>query len=102
DIDTLIEEHLIGWSFPRLTRVTRAILRTAVAQICYMAGDVAPAVIIDESIMLARKYDDDSAVPFINGVLDSIVRTLLPPATPPPRAEKIRIKRSAVKKSNPP
>ena len=33
---------------------------------------------IDEALELARRYSEEEAVPFINGVLDAIRRIILP------------------------
>lgn len=101
-IDAQISERLVGWEFSRLSPVNRAILRTGVAQLKYMAGDADAPVVIDECIQLSRKYDDVQSAPFVNGILDSVQRGAGPgsgtPAKIPVLKEKIRLKKSAVRK----
>ncbi len=53
----------------------RLILRLAVYEFLYEA-DIPGKVIINEAIELARTFSSDEAVPFINGVLDTIRRRL--------------------------
>ena len=49
----------------------RAILRLAAAEILFF-DDVPPKVSINEAVEIAKKYGDDEAGKFVNGVLDSI------------------------------
>lgn len=103
-IDVEISDRLVGWEFSRLSPVNRAILRTGVAQLKYMAQDAAAPVVIDECIQLTRKYDDVQAAAFVNGILDSIQRGTAPntgeKAKVPALKEKIRLRKPVVKKSN--
>jgi N utilization substance protein B len=50
-------------------------------------GDTPPAVVIDQAIELARKFGSANSAPFVNGILDRLVRRERPaPAvadTPP-------------------
>ncbi|HNE20699.1 MAG TPA: transcription antitermination factor NusB [Turneriella sp.] len=105
EIDTQITERLVGWEFSRLSPVNRAILRTGVAQLKYMAQDADAPVVIDECIQLSRKYDDVQSAAFVNGILDSVQRGAAPgtgtPAKIPVLKEKIRLKKPVAKKSNP-
>ena len=49
-------------------------MRMAVYELVY-SGTPAP-VVIDEAIELARTYGGEQTAPFVNGVLDSINRSL--------------------------
>ena len=69
-IDAMIEKHSNGWKVGRLARVSRAIIRLCTYEM--MFADVPNAVAINEAIELSKKYDDDKARSFINGVLGSI------------------------------
>lgn len=69
-IDTVIEAHSNGWKVGRLARVSRAIIRLCTYEM--MFADVPRAVAINEAIELTKKYDDDKARSFINGVLGGI------------------------------
>jgi N utilization substance protein B len=39
-----------------------------------------PPVVIDEALELARRYTGEEAIPFLNGVLDAIRKSLFPEA----------------------
>jgi N utilization substance protein B len=100
EIDALITERLVGWEFSRLSPVTRALLRTGIAQLKYMAEEADAPVVIDECVQLARKYDDLQSAPFINALLDSVRRGVLPSTKEsiPVLKEKIRLKKRVAKK----
>lgn len=71
EIDTTLRKHLTRWRLERLTVLDRAILRLAAAEILYF-DDVPPKVSINEAVDIAKKYGDDEAGKFVNGVLDSV------------------------------
>lgn len=107
EIDAMISERLVNWDFSRISGVSRAILRTGVAQLLYMANEADAAVVIDECILLAKQYDEGQAVAFVNGVLDDIYREKFPEAqavrkkiAPLQPAKKIRIRVPAVAKKS--
>jgi len=70
-IDEIIKKHLQHWDFSRLNRVDLAILRMSVYSLMYQP-DIAPSIVIDEAIGIAREFGTDDSFRFINGVLDSI------------------------------
>lgn len=75
EIDAIIGEHAKGWKTQRLTNVSRSILRLAVYEMLY--DDSIPySVSINEAVELAKKFDDEKARPFINGVLNSVKSAL--------------------------
>lgn len=71
-IDDIITERLVNWEFERISPVSRAILRTGVAQLLYMADQAEAAVVIDECILLAKQYDAAETTSFVNGLLDDV------------------------------
>ena len=73
EIDAVLRKHLKRWRLERLTMPDRAILRLAAAEILYF-DDVPPKVSINEAVEIAKKYGDDEAGKFVNGVLDSVFR----------------------------
>jgi len=75
DIDAMIKKHLQNWDFSRLNRVDLAILRMSVYTLMYQQG-IAPSIVIDEAIGIAREFGTDESFRFINGVLDGIKITL--------------------------
>jgi len=75
-IDGMIKRHLENWDFSRLNRVDLAILRMSVYALMY-SGELSPSIVIDEAIGISKEFGTDDSFRFINGVLDSIRRTLL-------------------------
>lgn len=74
-IDELIKENLKGWDFDRVNKVTLAILRMSVYSLLFQK-DVESAIVIDEAIGIAKKYGQDEAFKFVNGVLDKISKKI--------------------------
>lgn len=59
-----------NWDFERLNYVEQAIL---VIAICELEFETASRqIVIDEAILLSKKYCDDASYKFINGVLDKL------------------------------
>ena len=73
--DELIVGSTIKWELSRLSPVDRSILRLAVYQLKF-CPDVPPRVVINEAIELAKKFSTDKSPPFVNGVLDAIMKKL--------------------------
>lgn len=73
ELDKAISDNAVGWALHRISRLTKAALRLAIYEILYVE-DVPTAVAINECLELTRKYEDESVVSFVNGVLGSFVR----------------------------
>ncbi len=58
--------------FSRISDVVKAILRLAVYEIFY-AEDIPQKVAINEAVELAKKYGEDDATGFVNGVLSGVI-----------------------------
>lgn len=71
-IDEKISGASKGWKLLRLSKVTLALLRLATYEFCY--GGLPYSIAINEAVELAKKYDDDKAPAFINGVLNKIAQ----------------------------
>lgn len=76
EIDKLIEEHAQNWRLERMAVVDRNLIRAAVAEMLGSPNTPA-AIIINESLEVARRYAAPESVHFLNGVLDAIARDLL-------------------------
>jgi len=72
ELDEKIAGALKGWTLSRLSKVDLAILRLAVYEILH-DDSIPVSVSINEAINLAKKYSQDAAPAFINGVLGSVV-----------------------------
>ena len=73
EIDELIDRYSVRWKTSRLPKVDLAILRLALAEICYLT-DIPVSVTINEAVELAKKYSTEKSSKFINGVLGTILR----------------------------
>lgn len=80
-IDPLLESSADNWRLSRMAVVDRLIMRLATYELMY-SGTPA-AVVINEALELAKTFGGDKTVRFVNGVLDSINRSLAPRATTP-------------------
>lgn len=74
-IDALISEHAEGWTIGRLTKVTVSVMRLAVWEMMSVP-DVPKRVALNEAVELAKKYGEDNAPSYINGVLNAIAHKL--------------------------
>ena len=75
NIDKIIIGHLENWDITRVNRVDLAIMRISVYTLMYQ-DEISPSIVIDEAIGICKEYGADDSFKFINGVLDSIRRTL--------------------------
>lgn len=72
-IDDIVAGSMIGWEYNRISKISMALLRTAVYEMLY-AGDIPTSVAINEAVELSKRYDDPDAYSFINGVLGAVVK----------------------------
>jgi N utilization substance protein B len=77
EIDDLIEGISRNWRLARMAVVDRNILRIAVSEMLEDAS-LAPAIIINEALEIAKRYSGEEAAVFINGVLDAVRRKIRP------------------------
>src|ERR1019366_4649389 len=75
EIDALIASTAERWRPERLAVIDRLILRMAVCEMLRDPG-TPPAVVINESLELARTFSTEDAVKFINGMLDAMRKKL--------------------------
>ena len=75
-IDSTIKNHLENWDIVRLNRVDLAVLRMSVFTLMYQS-EIPASIVIDEAIGICKEFGTDDSFKFVNGVLDSIKRTLL-------------------------
>jgi N utilization substance protein B len=75
EIDRMLKEHATDWALPRMGNVDRNILRLGLYEILYQDGTPLN-VAIDEALGLAKRFSDNNAPRFINGVLGKIAKEL--------------------------
>lgn len=76
EVDRVLRRHLRRWRLERLTVLDRTILRMAGVELLFF-GDVPPKAAINEAVELAKKFGDDRAGAFVNGVLDGVYHEVL-------------------------
>jgi len=73
EMDAIIRAHAENWRVERMSAIDRAILRLAVAE---LRTTGTPAnVVLDEAIELAKKFSSEESAPFVNGILDAVVKS---------------------------
>ena len=73
-LDEVIGKHCENWRLERLAAIDRAILRLAIHEMT--ASDTPPKVVLNEAVELAKKFSSDESGAFVNGVLDSVHKSL--------------------------
>ena len=73
EIDELITHNLKkNWSLNRISKINLSLIKIAIFEMLYL--DLPYKVAINEVVELAKKYADDQAPIFINGILASVVK----------------------------
>ncbi len=75
-IDELIALHSKHWRIERMSAVDRNLLRMAVGEMLAFKGTPFP-IVINEALEIGRRYSSPESINFLNGVLDSIARSLI-------------------------
>ncbi len=73
EINAMIEKYAKGWKRERIKPSAAAALTLATYEMLYMP-DIPLRVSMNEALELVKKYDDEKARVFVNGVLNSISR----------------------------
>ena len=76
-IDQIIKATAPEWPLDQIARIDLICLRIAIFEL-YIAQEVPHKVAIDEAIELAKEFGSDQSGKFVNGVLGTIVKTLMP------------------------
>ena len=83
ELDDYISRYAVGWSFARIPRMAAAIMRTAMYEVLYVP-DVPNAAAINEAVEIAKRYETQEVVSFVNGILGSFVRAEFSETPPKP------------------
>jgi len=79
ELDERIKKYTANYELHRLAAVDRNILRMAIYEMLH-CPDVAPVIIINEAIEIAKKFGAEKSGGFVNGILDRIKQDLDRPA----------------------
>ena len=72
-LNETIEDNLTNWKFSRLSKINVVILKIATYEM-FFDEEIPDKVAINEAIELSKKYSDEKAPAFINGVLGNMIR----------------------------
>ena len=75
EIDARIEPLLSNWSLYRLGTIERSVLRLGVWELLN-CPDIPPAIVVNESVDLAKFFSETKSGRFVNAVLDRFAKTL--------------------------
>lgn len=75
-IDEMIVAHARNWKLERMPAVDRNLLRMAIGEMLAFRSTPFP-IVINEALEIARRYAAPESINFLNGVLDSIARSLI-------------------------
>ncbi|BCR21550.1 transcription antitermination factor NusB [Borrelia sp. HM] len=76
-IDKLISDISFNWRLDRMDKVDLAILRMSVYSLKFQDLEEVPRrFIIDEAILIAKKYGSKNSYKFINGILDALLKKM--------------------------
>jgi len=75
-IDELIAQHSKHWRLERMSAVDRNLIRMAVGEMLAFKGTPFP-IVINEALEIGRRFSSPESINFLNGVLDSIARSLI-------------------------
>jgi transcription antitermination protein NusB len=84
EIDDLIQANSANWRLNRMPAVDRNVLRAAIAELLGFP-ETPVAVIINESLEIARRYSAPESLNFLNGVLDAVAKQRKPLLSPASR-----------------
>ena len=73
EIDEIIGKHSDKWSVDRMGKVELSVLRLAVYELLY-DDSIPDKVAINEAVELAKKYGQDNAGKYVNGVLAGVIK----------------------------
>ena len=82
EADELIDKFARNWTASSLPAVDLAILRLAIYEMLH-CPDVPDKVVIDEAIKLAKAYSTANSSQFINGLLDTVMKSTQAEAVDP-------------------
>ena len=75
ELDRLIQSHAQNWRLGRMAAIDRNVLRLAAYEL--LTDEKSPdSAIINEAIELARKFSTQDSTQFVNGILDSIRKSM--------------------------
>lgn len=79
EIDAVIVKTAPEWPLEQITLVDRAVLRLGIYELMFLK-DVPPKVAINEAVELAKTFGGESSGKFLNGVMGTLYKQVVPEA----------------------
>jgi len=73
-IDSIIEKKSLGWKISRLSKIDLSILRVGIYEILYR-DDIPYSVTVNEAVELAKRYSNEEAGAYVNGLLAKVSKS---------------------------
>src|SRR5208337_3354264 len=74
-LDQLLRAHAQNWRLERMAAVDRSILRMAAYELLH-CPETPPHAVMNEALEIARRFSGEGSVEFVNGILDSVLKSL--------------------------
>jgi N utilization substance protein B len=100
EIDETIQSVSEHWRIARMAFVDRNILRLAAYELLH-ADSIAPAIVINEAIEIAKKFSGPEAATFVNGILDALRKKAQSKGKPEQEVKHVRRDRQEPKSKSP-
>lgn len=94
-IDEIVKTCAPEWPISQIAKVDLEILRIAIFEL-YVAKNVPAKVAIDEAVELAKDYGGENSSKFVNGVLGTVVKLMIPKT----ESEKRQGKNATIRRKN--
>ena len=87
ELDAIIARHSGDrWEPGRIEPVVRHLLRLALAEL--RGGETPPAIVINETLEIGKRYDGDASTRFVNGILNAFLEDSDPSRAKSGRSDK--------------
>jgi N utilization substance protein B len=75
-VDEIVEKLSRGWKLERIAKVDLSILRLAIFEVLIGLKDeqITDAIIINEAVVLAKKFSGKDSGKFVNGILATLIK----------------------------
>jgi len=75
ELNEMISEKAVGWSLSRISKASLVIMQICIYEMKNV-NDVPKKVALNEAVELSKKFDDEKAPSFVNGILNKISHEL--------------------------
>ena len=70
ELESAIGAAAHGWALSRISKVSLAVLKLSMCEMQYMP-EIPLRVSLNEALELVKRYDEEEARPFVNGILNT-------------------------------